>query len=52
MMSAMEPGDMMAAVTSSREKRTGRTVEQWAIADAAAREAGWVEHNDVRSSSH
>ncbi|WP_270887892.1 DUF5655 domain-containing protein [Pedococcus sp. 5OH_020] len=26
----MEPGDMMAAVSSSLEQRTGRTLEQWA----------------------
>ena len=76
MMAPMEPAEMMAAVTASMEKRTGRTLEQWlqlvresgldplqqnevrrwlkdvhgvpqnsqwAIADAAARRAGWVE---------
>jgi len=76
MMSRMEPADMMAAVSASMQKRTGRTLDewvelvrhagldplqqkdvrrwlkdvhgvpqntQWAIADAAARRAGWVE---------
>lgn len=71
---AMEPADMMAAVVTGLQERTGRTLaqwldevqeagldpleqrsvrawlrargvpknSQWAIADAAAREAGWV----------
>lgn len=76
MMGCMEPADMMAAVTASMQKRTGRTLDewvdlvlhagldplqqndvrrwlkdayglpqntQWAIADAVARRAGWVE---------
>jgi len=76
MMDRMESADMMAAVTASMQKQTGRTLDewvdlvrhagldplqqndirrwlkdahdlpqhtQWAIADAAARRAGWVE---------
>lgn len=75
MMGRMEPADMMAAVSASMQKRTGRTLDewvdlvreagldplqqrdvrnwlkdvhdvpqntQWAIADSAARRAGWV----------
>ena len=29
MMSRMEPADMMAAVSASMQKRTGRTLDEW-----------------------